>query len=137
MKRTITIIFVALCVFSLAWHLLIPGLFKSLVGHSASYIAKKYEYLIKPEDLRLKPGFLPYFNITANKIEVLNPKELSIITLDDVKLKVSILPLIFGKIQIDNFSLNSIKGNLYLDEPILQNSFVITRFKNICYNANR
>ena len=79
MKRIFTIISIVICVFALAWLFLVPAAFGLLKPFVAEQIRKQYGYVIQDENLTLKTSFLPYFNISAKNIEIINPDKFPII----------------------------------------------------------
>lgn len=80
-----------------------------------SLVKKEFGTEIELKDPELKMGLIPSVWIDASSFEVVDGKE-SPLEVENPKLKIQLLPLLFGKIHIAYFSCDKINADLKLDK---------------------
>ena len=134
--RKPVIIFVILIAFYAFWLAGIPYLAGLLKPCIFSGIKNKYGYTIADTNLTVKTSLLPYLYINADKIEIINPENTSIIKTIAPAFRISLLPALAGKIHIKSVNINDINASIYLDEKILKDKNSIKFLKNITLDSN-
>ena len=84
-------------------------------------IQEKTGYTINIEQPKLKMGVTPSVWLMAENFSLLNDDNSKAIDIEHTAVELNLIPLIFGKIQIGNFSANSIESNfIYTKDGILK-----------------
>lgn len=135
MKKYI-IISVIVVVFYSLWLAGVPYLAGVLKPHILSAVKNRFGYTICETNLNIKTGFLPYLYITADNIEIKNPLQTPIVKAVSPKLKISLFPLLTGKIHIKAINIKNCVAYVYLDEKILKDQKSIKYLKSITLASN-
>ncbi len=135
MKKYI-IISVIIIVFCSLWLAGVPYAANFLKPYALNTIEKHFGYNITEKNLKIKTSILPYIYLNADSFTIKNPVNTPIINITAPELKISLFPLLAGKIHIKSADLRNCKANISLDERILKDKKSIQYLKNIIINAN-
>ncbi len=135
MKKYI-IIFVVVVVFYTLWLAGVPFAAEKIKPYFFSSIETHLGYSINENELKVKTNVLPYLYVYADEITIQNPFKTPIIKAKKTALKISLLPLLAGKIHIKSAEVKECKADIYLDEKILKDSKSMRYLKNITLNSN-
>ena len=113
------------------------------IKHNISYVERKVlndaGVRIKITDPKIKMGLTPAIWLMAENTSILNGDNTSALSLDHTAVKINILPLIFGKIHIGNFSADSINANfIYTKEGELKlGEYTLPQVQNTGFKLNK
>lgn len=91
------------------------------ITHVEQKIEQKTGCKIKIEQPKIKMGLTPSVWFMAENVSLLNSNETNAANINHTAIEINLLPLIFGKVHIGDFSANSIEANfLYTKDNKLQ-----------------
>ena len=135
MKKYV-IISVVIIVFYSLWLAGVPYAADLIKPYAINIIEKQFGYNITEKNLHIKTSVLPYIYLNADSFIIKNPVKTPIINITYPKLKISLFPLLAGKIHIKSADIETCKADIYLDEKILKDKKSVQYLKNIVLNAN-
>lgn len=136
MKKILIIVSVIICVFYAFWLEGVPrflGLTKPFVYSS---IEQLLGYKISDTDLIFNTSLRPDIVIKADTLRIVNPNDDEILNIAQPFVRINLLPLLWGKVKITALEMKDLKGECYLDEPILKQKTVINFLKKISFNSS-
>lgn len=112
------------------WLFIIPFIFSKTVPVICENLSYNTAYNFKIENPRLYLNIIPVATIKANTISIESKDFQDRFYAEDFKIRVRVLPLLSGRIHIDNIQSNGIDVNAVLDKKIQLDKNFLTAAKN-------
>ena len=102
------------------------------------YIKNEYGFNVDIKNPRFKMGYLPSVWIKADYFNILNDDKSKAMSIDKPVLKVSVFPLIIGRVNLKYFSANDIYIDLYCDDKlrIHLGQYLLLKMSNFVINIS-
>ena len=135
MRKKIIITSSVIGLLSVVWGWGVPSLIEAGFPTVVSFVKNTSGYSIDAEGLKVKTGFLPFLECSFDSLDVINPKEMKIVSLSGVNTRLAVCPLLVGKVRFSNLESKNSDVLLYLDEPILKNEHAVKLLKKIPFSS--
>lgn len=112
------------------WLGVLPFIFSKAVPVVCENLTYNTEYNVKVKNVRIQTSIIPIALIKADEINVSSKKDSNNIKIDNLKLKIRILPLLSGKIHINELNFLSIQGNIEQKNDIIINKDLVSDIQN-------
>ena len=124
--------------FYLIWLIIIPLTFRISINPILNCIQHKTGLKIKLDNPRLRTNIIPNILVKANSVIIYDNNNTTILNLNNSKLNFRLLPLITGKIHINNFQSDSIFVKFYLkDKLYFANLPINSKANSIKFQLNK
>ncbi len=134
MKKVISIFIIIVC-FYLLWLTGVPFIAQKVKPYILNAIEKEFGYKIIEDNLFVKTSILPYLYLKADKVRIKNPVGNEIVKTTYPNIKVSVLPLLVGKVHINSLDIQRCNADIYIDEKIFKDKKSLKYLKNITLNS--
>ncbi len=117
--KTLSIIFCIVLVYAF-YYLTIPKLLnlEDISPIISRFVKTEYGFNVKFDNPKFKMGYMPSVWIRADKFNILNDDKTSALTIEKPVIKVSLIPLMFGRVNLKYFSAKNIFAELYCDDKL-------------------